>query len=292
MTDAVRVGWMATEGGLSPLELSCGDGICTAILLRSSIDECIGPHCRKMIPTGTKLSLPDGHAAFVITEPSLATGEEGCVFLANTPGLVDTGYRGEVKLPLCNPLDDGEVRIARGQVAAIVLVLHCPQRSVGESEDYDSIGGAMETRREEKLRFTPLEGCMGIPAYAHSGDNGLDLRVSDDISIAPLGRTRVHFGLSVDVPLGHVALIIPRSGLAAREGLTIAGSPVPVFPGDTTELSCTLLNLDPTETVTLKRGDRAAQLLLVESPSIRLIEVAELDETERGDGGFGSSGVS
>lgn len=140
------------------------------------------------------------------------------------------------------------------------------------------------------LRVKRLDDGLPLPARAHPGDAGVDLYATTDLQLAPGRRQLVGTGIAVALPIGTVGLIHPRSGLAARAGLSIVNAPGTVDAGYRGEIKVCLINLDPTEPIAITRGDRIAQLLVqrVELPT--LIEVAELDDTARGAGGYGSSG--
>ena len=130
-----------------------------------------------------------------------------------------------------------------------------------------------------------------LPSYAYAGDAGLDLRASEDVTLAPLERRLVSTGLAVAIPEGYAGFVQPRSGLALREGLSMANTPGLVDSHYRGELKVCAVNLDPERSIRIKRGDRIAQLVLQRVPAVTLVEVDELDETDRGAGGFGSSGV-
>lgn len=130
-----------------------------------------------------------------------------------------------------------------------------------------------------------------LPSYAYAGDAGLDLRASEDVTLAPLERRLVSTGLAVAIPEGYAGFVQPRSGLALREGLSMANTPGLVDSHYRGELKVCAVNLDPERSVRIKRGDRIAQLVIQRVPAVTLVEVDELDETDRGAGGFGSSGV-
>ncbi len=130
-----------------------------------------------------------------------------------------------------------------------------------------------------------------LPSYAYAGDAGLDLRASEDVTLAPLERRLVSTGLAVAIPEGYAGFVQPRSGLALREGLSMANTPGLVDSHYRGELKVCAVNLDPERSIRIKRGDRIAQLVIQRVPAVALVEVDELDETDRGAGGFGSSGV-
>lgn len=129
------------------------------------------------------------------------------------------------------------------------------------------------------------------PSYAHSGDAGLDLRAAKAGSLKPFERMTVPCGFSLAIPAGYAGLVIPRSGLAARQGISVVNAPGLIDSGYRGEVQVVLINLDAQETFTFQKGDRIAQLVIVAVPLVSLVSVTQLDETERGEGGFGSSGV-
>ena len=128
------------------------------------------------------------------------------------------------------------------------------------------------------------------PAYAHAGDAGADLVSTEDLTLAPGERATVGTGVSIALPDGYVALVVPRSGLAAKHGITIVNTPGTVDAGYRGEIRVILLNTDATESYAVAAGDRIAQLLVLPVTRARFIPVERLPGTERGDGGFGSTG--
>jgi dUTP pyrophosphatase len=135
-----------------------------------------------------------------------------------------------------------------------------------------------------------LDPGVDLPTRAHPGDAGVDLSSTIDIVLAPGHRELVPTGISIALPTGTVGLIHPRSGLAARAGLSIVNTPGTVDAGYRGEIKVCLINLDPSEPITIARGDRIAQLLVQKVELLDFVEVDELDETSRGAGGYGSSG--
>jgi dUTP pyrophosphatase len=131
-----------------------------------------------------------------------------------------------------------------------------------------------------------------LPGYAYEGDAGLDLRSAEDVSLKPFERRLISTGLAIAIPEGYAGFVQPRSGLALKQGLSMANTPGLIDAHYRGELKICAINLDPTHTIEVKRGDRIAQLVIQKVPVVKLVEVAELDETDRGAGGFGSSGVS
>jgi dUTP pyrophosphatase len=131
---------------------------------------------------------------------------------------------------------------------------------------------------------------LPLPAYAHPGDAGADLCAAEDVVLPPGGRATVGTGLAVAVPDGFAAFVHPRSGLAARHGITVVNAPGTVDAGYRGEVRVVLLNTDRDEPFTVRRGDRIAQLVVQPVTRVRFLDVAELPPTPRGDGGFGSTG--
>ncbi|WP_040518613.1 dUTP diphosphatase [Gordonia neofelifaecis] len=140
------------------------------------------------------------------------------------------------------------------------------------------------------LRIRRLDPDLPLPSRAHPGDAGVDLYAATDLVLAPGTRQLVGTGIAIALPFGTVGLIHPRSGLAARAGLSIVNAPGTVDAGYRGEIKVCLINLDRDAAIAISRGDRIAQLVVqrVELPDV--IEVDELDDTERGAGGHGSSG--
>src|SRR3954464_6733419 len=134
-----------------------------------------------------------------------------------------------------------------------------------------------------------------MPSRAHDGDAGVDLFSALDVVLAPGQRALVPTGIAVAIPYGMVGLVHPRSGLAARVGLSIVNSPGTIDCGYRGEIKVALINLDPQTPIILRRGDRIAQLLVQRVELPELVEVTSFDEaglgnTSRGEGGHGSSG--
>lgn len=130
-----------------------------------------------------------------------------------------------------------------------------------------------------------------LPAYAHPGDAGADLTTREAVTLAPGQRATVPTGVKIALPAGFVALVHPRSGLAAKHGVTIVNAPGTVDAGYRGEISVTLLNTDATETVSFAVGDRIAQLVIQRVEHAAFVPVESLPGSHRGEGGFGSTGV-
>ena len=142
-----------------------------------------------------------------------------------------------------------------------------------------------------EVRFRRLDPGIALPQRAHPGDAGLDLRSAVDVEVAPGARAMVPTGLAVAIPEGHAGLVLPRSGLASKEGLTLANAPGLIDAGYRGEVVCAVVNLDRERPVRIARGDRVAQLVIVPIPAAEPVEVAALPDSARGSGGFGSTGL-
>ena len=136
-----------------------------------------------------------------------------------------------------------------------------------------------------------LDPGLPLPAYQHAGDAGLDLSASQDVTIAPGERTVVGTGIAVAIPDGFVGLVVPRSGLAVRAGLSMVNTPGIVDSGYRGEIKIALINHDLREPIALARGERIAQLVITPVAMVTVEEVDELSTTSRGEGGFGSTGT-
>ena len=133
---------------------------------------------------------------------------------------------------------------------------------------------------------------LDLPTYAHPGDAGLDLVTTVDATLAPGERKAVPTGIAIALPEGYAAFVHPRSGSALRHGLTVANAPGTIDAGYRGEISVALVNLDPTESVSVARGERIAQLVIAPVSTAVLHEVERLPGSHRGSGGFGSTGRS
>lgn len=136
-----------------------------------------------------------------------------------------------------------------------------------------------------------LDPELPAPAYAKLGDAGADLRSRIDFELEPGERALVPTGVAIALPEGYVGLVHPRSGLATKNGITIVNAPGTVDSGYRGELMVTLLNTDKTKSFHVQRGDRIAQLVIQKYEHATFTVVDELEQTERGSSGFGSSGI-
>ena len=141
-----------------------------------------------------------------------------------------------------------------------------------------------------ELPFARLRGDAVLPSRAYEGDAGLDLSSCERVELGPGERATIGTGLAVAIPEGYAGFVLPRSGLAARHGLTNVNTPGLVDSGYRGEIKVILLNTDRREPFFVEPGMRIAQLVVLEVPAVQAVEVAELPETERGPRGHGSSG--
>ena len=141
------------------------------------------------------------------------------------------------------------------------------------------------------LPIKKLDETIALPGYAYEGDAGLDLAASENAVLQPFERKLIGTGLAIAIPEDYAGLVIPRSGLAVKHGISIVNAPGLIDSGYRGELKVVLVNLDKDEPFEIKAGDRIAQLMLVKIPSVNLLQTEELPGSERGEGGFGSSGV-
>jgi dUTP pyrophosphatase len=142
-----------------------------------------------------------------------------------------------------------------------------------------------------RVEFRRLDPDVALPRRARDGDAGMDLAANAELTVEPGGRAMVPTGLAVAIPPGHAGLVLPRSGLASRQGLTLANAPGLIDAGYRGEVTVAVVNLDRQRPVEINRGDRIAQLLVMPFAIVEPVEVEELPPSERGAGGFGSSGV-
>jgi dUTP diphosphatase len=141
-----------------------------------------------------------------------------------------------------------------------------------------------------KVEFRKLDANASLPGYAHGGDAGLDLAANADVVLKPGERALVPTGLAVAIPEGHAGLVLPRSGLASRHGITLVNAPGLIDSGYRGEITIAVVNLDRRRRYEIKRGERIAQLLVVPFTALEPMEVVDLTDTSRGTAGFGSTG--
>lgn len=141
-----------------------------------------------------------------------------------------------------------------------------------------------------QVLVTRLDPDLPLPRYAKAGDAGADIVSRIDVTLAPGERSLVPTGISIALPDGYVALVHPRSGLAIKHGVTMVNSPGTVDAGYRGELAIILINHDPNESISFKRGDRIAQLVIQKVERAQFLEVQSLPGSGRGNDGFGSTG--
>ncbi len=141
-----------------------------------------------------------------------------------------------------------------------------------------------------ELKVQLLSDLATLPTRAHEGDAGLDLHASEPAHIGPGERWQVATGIAIEIPEGHAGLVVPRSGLARRHGISLVNAPGLIDAGYRGEVKVLLLNNDPAEVFRIKPGDRIAQLVLTPIALAEPVAAENLSETARGDGGFGSTG--
>ena len=146
------------------------------------------------------------------------------------------------------------------------------------------------TDADVDISIVRLDPDLPLPAYAHPGDAGADLLTTVDVTLQPGERAMVPTGIALALPEGYVALVHPRSGLAARHGLSIVNTPGTIDAGYRGEVKVMLINHDPVAPVELRRGDRVAQLVVQRFERARFVEVEQLPVSVRGEGGYGSTG--
>lgn len=143
-----------------------------------------------------------------------------------------------------------------------------------------------------ELPFRRLDPEATLPSAQHVGDAGLDLCANADVEVLAGERAMIPTGIAVAIPDGHAGLVLPRSGLASKSGLTLANAPGLIDAGYRGEVMVAAVNLDRTEAVKIARGDRVAQLVVVPLPAVEPTWVSDLPATNRGNDGFGSTGSS
>ena len=149
----------------------------------------------------------------------------------------------------------------------------------------------MTASRSVEILIRRLDPDVPLPSYSHPGDAGADLVTTSEVTLQPGERAMVGTGVSVALPDGYAAFVLPRSGLAAQHGISVVNAPGTVDAGYRGEIRVTLINHDPRQSVTLRRLDRIAQLVIQRVERARFVEVAALPGSDRGEGGFGSTGV-
>lgn len=148
----------------------------------------------------------------------------------------------------------------------------------------------LDTAEALSVQIKMLDDGLEPPSYAHPGDAGADLRTRIDFELQPGERALIPTGVSLALPAGYAAFVHPRSGLAAKHGITVVNSPGTVDAGYRGEISVTLLNTDSAASLSFRKGDRIAQLVIQKVEHASFVTVQELPDSVRGSGGFGSTG--
>ena len=141
-----------------------------------------------------------------------------------------------------------------------------------------------------EIQVNRLDHDLPLPRYAQKGDAGLDLISSEDVALAPGERAAIGTGIAIAIPEGYAGFVLPRSGRALKEGLSVANAPGLIDSGYRGEVKVIAVNLDPSQAIEVKRGEKIAQLVIQAVASASLREVARLPASERGARGFGSTG--
>ena len=140
------------------------------------------------------------------------------------------------------------------------------------------------------VKFLRIDPSVTLPSYAHPGDAGMDIRSIEELTIAPGERSLVHTGLVMMLPPGYEAQVRPRSGLALKNGVTVLNAPGTIDEGYRGEIGVILVNFG-TEPFKVEKGAKIAQIVVAPCTRADIVETVETDATERGEGGFGSTGV-
>lgn len=143
-----------------------------------------------------------------------------------------------------------------------------------------------------ELPIKKLKEAAIVPENAYNGDAGYDLCSCEDVILEPFERKLIGTGLAVEIPYGYAGFVLPRSGLALKQGLSIVNAPGLIDSNYRGELGVIAINLDAHKGIEIKAGDRVAQLVIMKVEDVDFKEVEELSDSDRGAGGFGSSGVS
>jgi dUTP pyrophosphatase len=150
--------------------------------------------------------------------------------------------------------------------------------------------GAPAYASQLDVLITRLDPEVALPGYARPGDAGVDLAAAEDVDLAPGQRALVGTGIAIALPDGYAGFVHPRSGLAARHGVTLVNAPGTIDAGYRGEIKVILLNTDASQPVSLRRGDRIAQLVVQRVENVAFREVPALPDSDRGEHGFGSTG--
>lgn len=142
-----------------------------------------------------------------------------------------------------------------------------------------------------RIPITVLTENAVVPSYAYPGDAGMDLRATETVMLAPFQRALISTGIAIAIPEGYAGFVQPRSGLAVKRGITVLNTPGLIDSHYRGEIKVCLINMDPKNGFVINEGDRIAQLVIQKVETVEWEVVDSLDVTERGEGGFGSSGI-
>lgn len=140
------------------------------------------------------------------------------------------------------------------------------------------------------VKIKLLDKSIPVPVYAHTGDAGLDLHSSIDCELKPFERKKIPTGIKISIPQGYAGFVQPRSGLAFKNGIGMVNAPGLIDSAYRGEICAILINLDPDNTFHIKKGDRICQMVILGVDAVNINVVEELDQTTRGESGFGSTG--
>jgi len=140
------------------------------------------------------------------------------------------------------------------------------------------------------IKIKVLDKSIPVPRYAHNGDAGLDLYSTVDCELKPFDRKKIPTGIKVSIPEGYAGFVQPRSGIALKNGIGMVNAPGLIDSAYRGEVCAILINLDPNNTFHIKKGDKICQMVILRVEEVQLKIVKQLDETSRGEAGFGSTG--
>ena len=140
-----------------------------------------------------------------------------------------------------------------------------------------------------KLKIKILDKTIPVPKFAHKGDAGMDLYSTIDYVLKPFERKLVPTGIKIEIPEGYAGFVQPRSGLAINNGISLVNTPGLIDSGYRGEIKAILINFDPVENFEIKKGDKICQLVIMKIENAEIVLKDELDDSDRGEGGFGST---
>ncbi|MFN2591118.1 MAG: dUTP diphosphatase [Actinomycetota bacterium] len=232
-----------------------------------------------------------------VAKPAELAGRGGCWFRASGVELhlgVDDDFRPAKKAHPALVVDDLVQMRQRLQGSGVQTQDDVPLNGRQRFHTFDPFGNRLEIIEDAgagvPLPVKQLRDGAVLPAYAHPGDAAMDLSSMIDVQVGPGERAMVPTGVAIAIPEGYAGLVLPRSGLASKRGLTLANAPGLIDSGYRGEVTCAVVNLDRERAVSIHVGDRIAQLLIVSVPVIEPGWAEDLPPSDRGEGGFGSTG--